>query len=603
MQRTVPLTFVAITVWICAFAGAQEAAAAAGHAPLPLDKKLIEYGWDVPFPDFIRDNIATMERRPFDGLIFKLRGGGKALEPIRWEPSQFNPDLEAVRAIRWGRFTDNFVIIWAASNQDWFDDAHWEIIASNLALMARVAKEAGCVGVCFDAEPYGQNPWSYQEAAHKDTRTFAEYEAVARKRGAEFVQAVERELPDPRLLTFFQLSYFNDLCRPMPDEERAAALSTRGYALLPAFLNGMLDAAGPRLQVIDGNENAYYYTDASQYLSVYHLITQRGLYMVDPALHEKYRAQVQVGQALYVDQYFGIRSQRVLGHAMTPEERAKWFEHNAYWAMYTTDQYVWCYSERMNWWTDTDVPPGAEEALRSARDKVAAGQPLGFDLAPIVAAATEREKASAADTVLQRQAAAPRIPAGVKPPTIDGRLRNDAFWRSVPALEPFVTLLSQDTQVKAQTSVQVAYDDTYLYVAFRCEEPRRDDLLSVGSERDDYIFNGDVVEVFIKPGEESSTYYHFAVNPAGVIWDGIHLDVLQTEYNPEWQYGTHIGRDYWSVEMAIPWKALNMHAPEPGTRIRANFCRDRHTDAEWTVWSQTLYHFLEPEHFGVLIFE
>ena len=26
---------------------------------------------------------------------------------------------------------------------------------------------------------------------------------------------------------------------------------------------------------------------------------------------------------------------------MTPEERAQWFEHNTYWALYTSDRYVW----------------------------------------------------------------------------------------------------------------------------------------------------------------------------------------------------------------------------------------------------------------------
>jgi len=57
-----------------------------------LDKKLIEYGWDVPFPDFVRANIKEMEKRPFDGLIFKLHGGGKVLEPTPWDPARFAKD-------------------------------------------------------------------------------------------------------------------------------------------------------------------------------------------------------------------------------------------------------------------------------------------------------------------------------------------------------------------------------------------------------------------------------------------------------------------------------------------------------------------------------
>src|SRR5438105_8671968 len=51
----------------------------AGEAPLGLrGKKLIEYGWDVPTPAQMRDEISAMEKRPFDGLIFRLSGGQNA---------------------------------------------------------------------------------------------------------------------------------------------------------------------------------------------------------------------------------------------------------------------------------------------------------------------------------------------------------------------------------------------------------------------------------------------------------------------------------------------------------------------------------------------
>ena len=40
--------------------------------PLPtidrINKKLIEYGWDVPTPDFIRANIREMEKLPARGV-------------------------------------------------------------------------------------------------------------------------------------------------------------------------------------------------------------------------------------------------------------------------------------------------------------------------------------------------------------------------------------------------------------------------------------------------------------------------------------------------------------------------------------------------------
>jgi hypothetical protein len=378
---------------VCCLAVITRSAETAGGVGA-LNKKLIEYGWGVPTPDFIRGHIREMEQRPFDGLIFRLNAGRNVLEPVAWDEAKFAKDFEDLREIKWEKFTDNFVIMLAASKQDWFNDDHWRAIENNVRLVARAAKIGRCVGICFDQEPYGDNPWAYTKAAHRDTKSFSEYEAIVRRRAGQFIRAVEGEFPKPKILTFFQLSLFGSLLVPMNPQERSAKLSQQHYALLPAFLNGMLDAAGPDAVIIDGNENAYYYTDSRQHLDVYHMITQRGLYLIDPALWPKYRAQVQAGQALYIDQYFGLRTNKVLGHYMTPEERPKWFEHNVYWAMYTADRYVWCYSERMNWWTNKDIPPGCEQAVVSALAKLKSGQKLGFDLKPIVEAAAARQRAA-----------------------------------------------------------------------------------------------------------------------------------------------------------------------------------------------------------------
>ena len=54
---------------VAAFLVFDAAAQQAPHA-----KKLIEYGWDVPQPAYIRANIREMEKKPFDGLIFRLPG-------------------------------------------------------------------------------------------------------------------------------------------------------------------------------------------------------------------------------------------------------------------------------------------------------------------------------------------------------------------------------------------------------------------------------------------------------------------------------------------------------------------------------------------------
>src|SRR5688500_12365834 len=46
------------------------------------EKKLIEFGWDEPDPDFMREQASQLERSPFHGCVFHVDArkpdGGKA---------------------------------------------------------------------------------------------------------------------------------------------------------------------------------------------------------------------------------------------------------------------------------------------------------------------------------------------------------------------------------------------------------------------------------------------------------------------------------------------------------------------------------------------
>ena len=80
----------------------------------PWQKKLIEYGWDNQTPAFIAEHISDMEKRPFDGIIFRLAAGADVLDPKPWDDNRFKADLEAIPKIQWKTFTNNFVIMLAA---------------------------------------------------------------------------------------------------------------------------------------------------------------------------------------------------------------------------------------------------------------------------------------------------------------------------------------------------------------------------------------------------------------------------------------------------------------------------------------------------------
>src|SRR5262249_48428920 len=200
--------------------------------------------------------------------------------------------------------------------------------------------------------------------------------------------------------------------------------------------------------------------------AIYHAVTQRARYMVPPEVWPSYCEHYRMGQALYIDQYYALRTEPFLGDYLLPEERPKWMEHNTYWALYTADRYVWCYSERMDWWNKKQVPAGCEEAIRDARANVNSGKPLGFSLEPIVADAqkrrTEAREAARytgmsrrpADIVRAPTGSAPLIdrnqrhsdPAGSHPRPLDGRGAggegnlNKPVWENIAPLPPFVLI-------------------------------------------------------------------------------------------------------------------------------------------------------------------
>jgi len=150
------------------------------------------------------------------------------------------------------------------------------------------------------------------------------------------MRAFEKRLPGATILTFFHVSLY-DRFATLPEGERADRLARERWGLMPDFFVGMLEGASSRARFIDGNENAYYYTSREQYFRAYHAMHERARGLVPAGLREKYERQVAAGQALYVDQNFALRqpkTEQYLSYRMTPDERARWFEHNTYWALY-----------------------------------------------------------------------------------------------------------------------------------------------------------------------------------------------------------------------------------------------------------------------------
>jgi hypothetical protein len=383
-------------------------------------KKLIEIGWDqfyAPDPATIRDNIREMEKRPFEGIAFRLPPEDSNVFILKdWQENKAEQEkqLEVLASIKWDKFTDNFLTMYSASDMDWFSDENWKIVLSKVQFNARAARAAGCVGLFFDPESYGNNPWDFSKQPHIAQHNFAAYSAKVYQRGQQFMQAMEKEMPGLKFLMLRQFSEMYSINRepgPAARFTRFQHYAQNGYlyGLLLPFMNGMLEAASPKVQMIDGNENAYDYTKSEEYYRASWLMHQGALVNIPEELRDKFRHTVRAGNAIYVDHVFATRERIFDG--MTHEERLQWFESNVYHALQTSDEYVWMWNEGMDWynnppapgsarlkeWKNIAPPAGAEDAIISAKAKLEKGQELGYSTNALFQKHTNHYPAPAAE--------------------------------------------------------------------------------------------------------------------------------------------------------------------------------------------------------------
>ena len=352
-------------------------------------KKLISVGWDL-FSDtrWIREHLAEMETRPFNGIVLNAvgrRDDGKeqllrltfSREP--WKYEWFAGAEADLRACRFQRFTDNFVLVGAnPGDVDWFDDEGWRTIVEHWRIAARLAKAGGLKGICFDPEPYDppHEAFTYKAQPGRDRRTFDEYAAKARERGREVMKAVAAEYPNITIFSFF----LNSICGSATGHaDPRPLLAGQGYGLLPAFVDGWLDAAPPTVTMVDGHESSYLYNNDVAFLEAANLIRGPCQELVSPENRAKYRAQVQTGFGIYLDAYVNPPASQwyVDGKGGPRVDRLR---ANVTAALRAADEYVWIYGEKCRWWptpnkgvTEKSWPealPGCEDALRYARDPV-----------------------------------------------------------------------------------------------------------------------------------------------------------------------------------------------------------------------------------------
>ena len=380
-------------------------------------KKCIFFGWSSPTFKEYTDTMKKYENPSFDGLGIKpdkeVGAGNIFMVDVCRNITKKDREKEMQLASGIAQstvLTDNFLVIYGASQLNWFSDEDWVVVDVNLRYFARLAKAMKCKGVMWDPEPYkpGINPWEYSKQEGHEKYSFAQFYIQVRKRGAQFISALQEEFPG---LVIFSLREFSDFqnCSPfsqkmlpVTDSKLAETyLAEAWWGLHVPFTIGILDKIAPNVRFIDTNEEAYYYTSAFEFFQFRNIIEDDARAFVPKDLQQKYASNYEIGHAIAPEYYAGNWAGLLGGFSggkfndkqakmLTEQEKALWFEHNSYYALRTADEYAWVYGENINWWTGENMPAGFAEALVKARKKVANYEPLGFSVEEMLKKAQDK---------------------------------------------------------------------------------------------------------------------------------------------------------------------------------------------------------------------
>jgi hypothetical protein len=582
--RSVANVFAILVLMLCISAAAHAADKQSS------DKKLIHYGWDTMNEQQLEQAVGKLQHLPFDGLsirnrtyinTFYNRGG--------LDDASIEAAVAATSRIKWGKFTDNFVNMFAGAHSQWFNDAAWAEdghIIRNVRTLARMAKAGKCRGIIFDPEfitheqERKAGPWNYEHQELHTRKSFDEYRAMVRRRAVQIIDTIEAELPNPTFLSLFWGQYgFRDLAMDTDPKLIKEVLGGEEYGLLHDFFLGLLEGADPGTKIVDGNEPSYYANSAERFQEQNAFVHETMLNLVPAELHDKYRAQVSIGHAIYVDVHSNTRESHYISTYLTRPERALGMERIVYLALKHSDRYVWFYAQKPCYLLGNLVDPLMIPAIEQARHKVATGAPLGIDWDPIERRAGKAyNRAKNVDLVpltakVARTTSAPRL---------DGKLA-EPFWESATRLGPFTKFMTGPHPLTAAAKAWMAYDDTNLYLAFHTDiHDKRTKLEGPELGRDnEQRGNGDYLEVGIAADEAAAAYYHIRLNchnnhrwdsltPASV-WPN-EISGKDDSWTGDYRTATYEdpGVKFWTAELVIPWTAIGRSAPQSGDEIKGN---------------------------------
>ncbi|OGV32229.1 MAG: hypothetical protein A2020_14525 [Lentisphaerae bacterium GWF2_45_14] len=205
------------------------------------------------------------------------------------------------------------------------------------------------------------------------------------------------------------------------------------------------------------------------------------------------------------------------------------------------------------------------------------------------------------------------VPKTDNAPEINGK-DDDECWKTAPETSRFVdSFIMYD--LKSVTTVKVSSDKDFIYFFIKALFPEGAKLkteVPAGS-RDRFSWSDESCEIFLVQGQKK---YQFIISPSNSMLDIFHPDIavdLKLSEAIKWncegvKYETAVNNDFWTAELAIPFKSLGLERPSEENPWKVNFTRnyfyrgkDKDTwQGELSCWNPTFGSFHNVEKFGKL---
>jgi Carbohydrate family 9 binding domain-like len=204
---------------------------------------------------------------------------------------------------------------------------------------------------------------------------------------------------------------------------------------------------------------------------------------------------------------------------------------------------------------------------------------------------------------------------------VDGNLVEQAWTRA-----PSITLMFPwefQTGKKQTTVAKVLRDKDTLYVGYEAEDV---DITATHENRDDPTYKDDCVEIFVKPAQNTDSYFGMEMNVRGVLYDyfflfprdldkTLNFDGVRMKTSTRGTLNKRDDQDQgWTLEVSIPFKnfaRLAKHLPpKSGDQWRVQINRWDGTEdsggRRLSMWCHSGLRKADPhnpERFGFLVFE